>query len=145
MSGSAKGTSRWARWLAKGASRVASNAPEVVRSAGRAVTVASQRASEVAGETREAFHRGLRGEPEPPPKPPKSKRQATAAQVVAWYANLEIEPGADLDAVHRAWKRLQRKYHPDLHAGDPQRADRATALIQELNAAYAGLRAHLES
>lgn len=140
MSGSAKGTSNWARWLAKRAGQVASKAPQVVRAAERAVDAASG----VATETREAFQRGLRGEPEPPPKPPKSKRRATPAQVMAWYANLEIEPGADPDALHRAWKRLQRKYHPDLHAGDPERAARATELIQELNSAYAGLKAHLE-
>lgn len=130
--------SKLRRWLHDGVRWGVSNAPQVARVAGRAV----ESASEVATETRDAFRRGLRGEPEPPPKPPR--RKPTPDQVTVWYGNLEVEPGSDLETVHRAWKRLQRKYHPDLHADDAERAQRATELIQQLNAAYAGLKAHLE-
>lgn len=137
---------KWTRRLAAGVRDAMSNAPQVARvarAAGRATKAATAAATEVAGETRDAFHRGLRGEPEPPLRPPGSRRRAAPRQIAAWYANLEVEEGADLDAVHRSWKRLQRKYHPDLHAEDAERAARATMLIQELNAAYAGLKTHL--
>lgn len=103
---------------------------------------AAGRAVEVGVETRDAFRRGLRGEAEPPPKP---SRERLLQQVSEWYANLEVEPGADLDEVERAWKALQRRYHPDLHSGDPETARRATELIQQINEAYAGLRRHLEN
>ncbi|MDA8018901.1 MAG: J domain-containing protein [Thermoanaerobaculia bacterium] len=125
--------SRWGKWLAEGVRWGASNAPLVAR--------ATRRAAQVATDTRDAFRRGLRGEPEPPPS---VHQRVTPDQVAAWYANLEIEPGADFETVHRAWKRLQRRYHPDLHADDPDRGERATTLIQELNAAYAGLKTYLK-
>jgi hypothetical protein len=40
------------------------------------------------------------------------------------YALLELEPGASLDEVKRAWKRLARVHHPDLNPGDPEAAAR---------------------
>lgn len=100
------------------------------------------KATDVAAETRNAFGRGLRGEPEPAKSAPK--RSPSPDELATWYANLEVAEGAELDEIHRAWKRLQRKYHPDLHASDPARAERATELIQELNEAYRGLKAHLQ-
>jgi DnaJ-domain-containing protein 1 len=124
----------WSRWLGKAVRLGADRAPLVKRAAGKAV--------EVAEETREAFGRGLRGEPEPEPR--AVGPAATPEQVTAWYANLEIDAGSDLEAVHQGWKRLQRRYHPDLHAADPVRTAKATDLIQELNAAYRNLRQHLE-
>ncbi len=61
-----------------------------------------------------------------------------------YYANLELPYGADLVAVRRAWKRLLRRYHPDLHGADPERQQVATELVQGLNRAFEGLRRHLE-
>ncbi|TVQ97520.1 MAG: hypothetical protein EA398_14490 [Deltaproteobacteria bacterium] len=68
---------------------------------------------------------------------------ARQAQVRQWYRRLELEPGADADAVRRAYRGLMRKYHPDRFTSDPEAERQATALSQELTVAYTGLLRHL--
>jgi DnaJ-domain-containing protein 1 len=60
-------------------------------------------------------------------------------RLAAFYANLELPYGADHEAVAQAWKSLVKKYHPDLHAGDPSRQALANQVLQGLNLAYAEL------
>jgi len=62
-----------------------------------------------------------------------------------YYANLEVPYGADLKTVHEAWKRLLRKFHPDLHSADPERQQIGTELVKQLNHAYEELRKRLEA
>jgi DnaJ-domain-containing protein 1 len=72
-----------------------------------------------------------RARPEPP------RRTAAGDQAVRKaYAALEVPPGSDFETVRKAYRRLMRKYHPDLHGGsaDAQRA--ATDLTQRLTEAY---------
>lgn len=52
-----------------------------------------------------------------------------------YFAVLEIGPGASEQEIRAAYRRLARRYHPDLH---PERAD-AEQRLKELNAAYAVL------
>ncbi len=52
------------------------------------------------------------------------------------YANLELSYGADLATVKRAWKRLLKKYHPDLHTQDKEKNQTANQLTAELTKAY---------
>jgi hypothetical protein len=47
------------------------------------------------------------------------------------YRTLQVEPNADLEAIHAAYRRLARLYHPDLNPR-PEAADRMRAI----NAAY---------
>lgn len=61
-----------------------------------------------------------------------------------YYANLELPYGAGLDTVRRAWRRLVREYHPDLHSADERKRRTATELVQGLNRAYEELARHLE-
>jgi curved DNA-binding protein CbpA len=49
-----------------------------------------------------------------------------------YYAVLEIGPDASEAEIREAYRRLARRYHPDLH---PERAD-ADARLKELNEAY---------
>jgi len=49
------------------------------------------------------------------------------------YAALGLEPGADAEAIRRAYQILIKRYHPDREGGDPQRA-------AEINRAYRDLR-----
>jgi DnaJ-domain-containing protein 1 len=61
-----------------------------------------------------------------------------------YYANLEVPYGSDLGTVRWAWKRLARKYHPDIHSGDPDKRRVANELMQGLNRAYENLVKYLK-
>ena len=61
-----------------------------------------------------------------------------------YYANLELPYGADLERVKKAWKKMVRKYHPDLHGTDPEKRRLANELSQGLNRAYEELKKRLE-
>jgi DnaJ-class molecular chaperone len=61
-----------------------------------------------------------------------------------WYKTLEVEPGADLETVRKAYRRLMHRYHPDRYAGDPAKYEAATQVATRITAAYNGLRRVLE-
>lgn len=75
-----------------------------------------------------------------PPRP-----GSTEAQLAEWYRTLSVGPGADLAQIKSAYRQLMRKYHPDMHAGNPQKQKAATELSLRVTAAYNGLVAHLDS
>jgi curved DNA-binding protein CbpA len=52
------------------------------------------------------------------------------------YAALEVPFGADFATVRRSYRALMRKYHPDRHAGSPDKLKVATELTQTLTLAY---------
>lgn len=62
-----------------------------------------------------------------------------AADRRRWYRTLELEPGADLQQVRRAYRRLMKQYHPDRFANDPEKLEVATAVTRKLTEAYNGL------
>ena len=75
---------------------------------------------------------------------------ATAAEGVdpelaALYSNLEVPYRSDLSTVRKAWKRLLRKYHPDLHSKDTEKREVAGELTRRLNGAYETLEERLKS
>jgi len=74
--------------------------------------------------------------------PPRS-RSPEEQQLHQYYANLELGPGATLDAVRRSYRELMSRYHPDKHLGDPERHKAATELAQSLTRAYSALVTHL--
>jgi len=74
-----------------------------------------------------------------PPKPGTAD-----AQLAEWYRVLDLSVGADLAQIKSAYRQLMRKYHPDMHAGSPQKQKAATELSVRVTAAYNGLVAHLE-
>ena len=55
---------------------------------------------------------------------------------VKYFANLELPTTANRREVKASWKRLMKKYHPDLHSSDPQKREIATELSQGLTEAY---------
>jgi DnaJ-domain-containing protein 1 len=76
------------------------------------------------------------------PEPPR--RTAAGDEAIRQaYANLEVPPGADFDTVRKAYRRLMRKYHPDLHASSPDQQKTANDLAQRLTNAYKLLEKHL--
>ena len=61
----------------------------------------------------------------------------------AYYANLELPYGAPLLQVRAAWRRLMKRYHPDLHSQDPDKRKVADELTARLTEAYRQLEAEL--
>jgi DnaJ-domain-containing protein 1 len=76
---------------------------------------------------------GVRGEP---PRDPAADRRR-------WYRTLELQPGAELKDVRKAYRRLLLQYHPDRFANDPERLKVATEVTRRLTEAYNGLTRHL--
>ncbi|HEU0036724.1 MAG TPA: J domain-containing protein [Kofleriaceae bacterium] len=74
-----------------------------------------------------------------PPRPGSAE-----AQLLDWYKTLDLQPGADLAQIKSSYRQLMRKYHPDMHAGNPQKQKAATELSMRVTTAYNGLMAHLE-
>ncbi|MDA0690660.1 MAG: DnaJ domain-containing protein [Nitrospinae bacterium] len=60
----------------------------------------------------------------------------TSDPFIQYYANLEIQPGSNRTAVKSAWKRLLKKYHPDLHDADPEKRKVAGELTLRLTESY---------
>jgi len=58
------------------------------------------------------------------------------------YAALEVPFGCDFATVHKSYRLLMRKYHPDRHAGSPEKQKAATELAQRLSAAYQLIEQH---
>jgi len=69
----------------------------------------------------------------------RRQQQATAARESDshYYAVLGLEPGADLEVIKKAYRRLSMKYHPDKvsHLGDEFR-NVAEEKMKEINSAY---------
>ena len=59
------------------------------------------------------------------------------------YAQLEVPYGAPFEEIKKSFRRLMRKYHPDLHIGNPQKHKTATQLTMSLTQAYNELEQHL--
>lgn len=57
------------------------------------------------------------------------------------YELFQVEFGASFQEVRRAYRRLMRIHHPDLHAGDSAKQHEATDKSQQLNTAYQRIKA----
>lgn len=60
-----------------------------------------------------------------------------------WYVALNLEPGADLKAVRRAYRKQLSQFHPDRFANDPEKFKAATEVTRQLTEAYNGLARYL--
>lgn len=74
-----------------------------------------------------------------PPRP-----GSTEAQVAEWYRVLDLSVGAEMSQIKTSYRQLMRKYHPDMHAGNPGKQKAATELSMRVTAAYNGLVSYLE-
>lgn len=91
------------------------------------------------GETSTAPPRGSASSGTIPPRPKRGE-----AHLAEHYRTLDLAPGADASAVKAAYRKLMRKYHPDMHAGNPQKQKAATELSIKVTAAYNAISEHLE-
>ena len=60
------------------------------------------------------------------------------------YANLEVPFGADIDVVRTSYKRLMMKYHPDKHAGNPEKQKMALEISKKINESFERIRSRQE-
>jgi DnaJ-class molecular chaperone len=75
----------------------------------------------------------------------ESNAQRIDPELAELYSNLEVPYGSSLATVRKAWIRLLRKYHPDLHSQDLEKRKIADELTQRLNGAYERLRKRSQS
>jgi DnaJ-domain-containing protein 1 len=92
-------------------------------------------------EVEEAVHGKRRTAPPPPRTPPRTASGDDALRKA--YAALEVPAGSDFETVKKSYRRLMRKYHPDLHGGAPEKSRAATDLTQRLTQAYKTLEKQL--
>jgi DnaJ-domain-containing protein 1 len=94
-------------------------------------------------EVEDAIH-GRKRPSTPPPRSAPPRRTAAGDDAIRKaYAALEVPPGSDFETVRRSYRRMMRKYHPDLHGGSPDKQRAATDLTQRLTEAYKTLERHL--
>jgi DnaJ-domain-containing protein 1 len=77
-----------------------------------------------------------------PTRPPRPG--STEAQLTEWYRQLDLSIGADMAQIKTAYRQMMRKYHPDMHAANPQKQKAANELSMRVTTAYNGLVAHFE-
>jgi DnaJ-domain-containing protein 1 len=114
------------------------------------LTAEIERRRQAHAEAEEAAH-GPRFRPDPPRSsssrssgaPPPRRTAAGDDAIRKAYAALETPAGSNFETVRRSYRRLMRKYHPDLHAGTPDKQRAATDLTQRLTEAYKILEKHL--
>ena len=56
-------------------------------------------------------------------------------KIARYYAQLEVPYGSSLEVIKQSYRRLMRKYHPDVHAATG-RGKLATELTQAVTHAY---------
>ena len=64
------------------------------------------------------------------------RRTPADEELARAYAALEVPFGADFATVRKSYRALMRMYHPDRHAGAPDKQKAATELAQKLTLAY---------
>ena len=60
------------------------------------------------------------------------------------YANLEVPFGADIETVRKSYKTLVMRYHPDKHAGDPEKQRIALEITKKVNQSFERIRSRHE-
>ncbi|HVO37862.1 MAG TPA: J domain-containing protein [Spirochaetia bacterium] len=60
------------------------------------------------------------------------------------YANLEVPFGSDMEKVRASYKRLMMKYHPDKHAGSPEKQKIALEISKKINESFERIRSRHE-
>ncbi len=66
-------------------------------------------------------------------------------KIAKYYKVLDLPYGSDFEQVKAAYRKLMRKYHPDLHTQSPQKAKAATELSMQVTQAYNELEIHLSA
>lgn len=104
----------------------------------------------------EARRTGAQAGPRPPPSSSSSGRSTSSQgggarrpfgqndKIARYYKVLDLPYGADFEQVKAAYRKLIRKYHPDLHGSTPQKQKAANELTVQVTQAYNELEAYLK-
>jgi DnaJ-class molecular chaperone len=65
-------------------------------------------------------------------------------KIAKYYKVLDLPYGADFEQVKAAYRKLMKKYHPDLHGSTPQKQKAANELTVQVTQAYNELEIHLK-
>jgi DnaJ-domain-containing protein 1 len=65
-------------------------------------------------------------------------------KIAKYYKVLDLPYGADFEQVKASYRKLIRKYHPDLHGSSPQKQKAANELTVQVTQAYNELETHLK-
>lgn len=65
-------------------------------------------------------------------------------EIAKHYKTLNLSYGAEWSEVRTAYRKLMRKYHPDLHIQSPAKQKAATELTVQITQAYNALEKHLK-
>jgi len=76
------------------------------------------------------------------PSGAQTRKPASDDEIQHAYAALEVPFGSDFATVRKSYRMLMRKYHPDRHAGSPEKQKTATELAQKLSQAYQRIEQH---
>jgi|GEM_PF-1135241 len=76
---------------------------------------------------------------------PPHKRRPGERTIEQCYKNLECPVGADLKTVRTHFRRLIKRFHPDLHADNKRDQEAANRISQILTECYQQLESHLQS
>lgn len=152
-----------ARWAGAGdeAARRRREAAEAREKRIRGARAEKKKAEDAA---REAAWRTLQEEarragpaPGPGPRPPPSSSSSSSSagggprmplrhndKIAKYYKVLDLPYGADFEQVKAAYRKLMKKYHPDLHGSTPQKQKAANELTVQVTQAYNELEIHLK-
>ena len=61
------------------------------------------------------------------------------------YANLEVPFGSDIETIRNSYKTLMLRYHPDKHAGDPEKQRIALEITKKVNQSFERIRSRHEN
>lgn len=64
-------------------------------------------------------------------------------KIAKYYKVLDLPYGADFEQVKAAYRKLMKKYHPDLHGSTPQKQKAANELTVQVTQAYNELEIYL--
>lgn len=76
------------------------------------------------------------------PRRASERTEAAPDDLTSAYRVLQVDPTASDEEVNRAWRALQRKFHPDRAASDPDEFDRLSRRCVEINLARDTIQNH---
>jgi DnaJ-domain-containing protein 1 len=78
-------------------------------------------------------------------EPPPPRKLSGERSIEQCYRNLECPVDADLKTVRSHFRRLIKRFHPDLHADNKRNQEAANRISQILTECYQQLETHLQS